>query len=356
MLSICNQIPQESIESISSDYDLIKTIYQDETHEIENQDNKIKFLLKQKYEIEINDSLLSLLREMKFDDLIINNSLMYLPYWLQFDFIPSTRTLKIDFFIYWFRKNQEKRKELSNSISSMEEPYLYNAIENTKLVVENSLNKDSLLNLLSEIKEMIIINMNMSTDNFLLKLTGANKDLGDFMYETKQLPAKKENIKPKKDNEEIQSKGKITTSNNTNEDDDNSKYDLFFEEGGVVGETVIDRASVFQAHAIKVTSLADISKYKKYLLSQKKIKKATHNISAYRFLDKKSQEIFEDYDDDGEDDAGIRLLGIIKKMKVNNVLVVVSRWFGGILLHHDRFKHINDVAKILLNNNIDKFK
>ena len=114
MLSICNQIPQESIESISSDYDLIKTIYQDETHEIENQDNKIKFLLKQKYEIEINDSLLSLLREMKFDDLIINNSLMYLPYWLQFDFIPSTRTLKIDFFIYWFRKNQEKREELSN--------------------------------------------------------------------------------------------------------------------------------------------------------------------------------------------------------------------------------------------------
>ena len=103
-------------------------------------------------------------------------------------------------------------------------------------------------------------------------------------------------------------------------------------------------------------SLADISKYKKYLLSQKKIKKATHNISAYRFLDKKSQEIFEDYDDDGEDDAGIRLLGIIQKMKVNNVLVVVSRWFGGILLHHDRFKHINDVAKILLTNNIEKFK
>lgn len=356
MLSICNQIPQESIESISSDYDLIKTIYQDETHEIENQDSKIKFLLKQKYEIEINDSLLSLLKEMKFDDLIINDSLMYLPYWLQFDFIPATRTLKIDFFIYWFRKNQEKINQLSNAISSMEEPYLYNAIENTKIVVENSLNKDSLLNLLSEIKEMIIINMNMSTDNFLLKLTGANKNLGDFMYETKQLPPKKEKIKPKKENKEIQTNDKTSSLNSTTEEEDNSKYDLFFKEGGVVGETLIDRASVFQAHAIKVTSLADISKYKKYLLSQKKIKKATHNISAYRFLDKKTQEIFEDYDDDGEDDAGIRLLGIIQKMKVNNVLVVVSRWFGGILLHHDRFKHINDVAKILLTNNIEKFK
>ncbi len=74
---------------------------------------------------------------------------------------------------------------------------------------------------------------------------------------------------------------------------------------------------------------------------KKKIKKATHNISAYRFMDEKGNEI-EDYDDDGKHGAGTRVLGILKKMKINNILIVVTRWYGGIMLHQDRFKRITD--------------
>ena len=59
--------------------------------------------------------------------------------------------------------------------------------------------------------------------------------------------------------------------------------------------------------------------------------------------------------DDGEDEAGIRLLAIIKKMKIVNVYVNVSRWYGGILLHQDRFKRICDSAKFLLKDNEDLF-
>jgi putative IMPACT (imprinted ancient) family translation regulator len=30
---------------------------------------------------------------------------------------------------------------------------------------------------------------------------------------------------------------------------------------------------------------------------------------------------------------------------VKNVMVIVSRWYGGILLHGDRFKHISNAAR-----------
>ena len=94
-----------------------------------------------------------------------------------------------------------------------------------------------------------------------------------------------------------------------------------------------------------------------YVPKNNNIEKATHNIYAYRYSDNKSKgNLSEGFDDDGENEAGIRLLGILQKMKVINVLMVVSRWFGGTHIGNDRFKHINDSAKILLLNNKNKFE
>ncbi|VEL38106.1 unnamed protein product [Protopolystoma xenopodis] len=55
-----------------------------------------------------------------------------------------------------------------------------------------------------------------------------------------------------------------------------------------------------------------------------------------------------DYDDDGETHAGQRLLHLLLISRVENVAVIVSRWYGGIQLGPDRFKHINNAAKLLL--------
>ncbi|RYH30823.1 YigZ family protein [archaeon] len=55
-----------------------------------------------------------------------------------------------------------------------------------------------------------------------------------------------------------------------------------------------------------------------------------------------------DCDDDGETAAGSRLAEMIRLMKVDNVAVIVSRWFGGILLGPDRFKFICNSARDLL--------
>jgi putative IMPACT (imprinted ancient) family translation regulator len=52
-----------------------------------------------------------------------------------------------------------------------------------------------------------------------------------------------------------------------------------------------------------------------------------------------------DYDDDGETQAGARLKHLLEILELDNVLVVVSRWYGGTLLGADRFKHINQAAR-----------
>jgi putative IMPACT (imprinted ancient) family translation regulator len=82
------------------------------------------------------------------------------------------------------------------------------------------------------------------------------------------------------------------------------------------------------------------------LYTNKKIAHAAHNIMAYRLaehngggdgVDARTLQINE-CDDDGETAAGSRLLHLLDLMGANNVLVVVTRWYGGIHLGPDRFK------------------
>lgn len=353
MLSITIPIPSEvSFDEIESDYDLIQTMFEDEIHEILRNSEQIKFLIKLNHEIDIKQSIYDLITSMKLNDLILNKDQMYLPYWLKFSISKINFSITINFYIYWLKTKKTLIDSLKDSIHNIEQPFLYNTLENTKLILSESLsNTDDIINIISEIKELNIINMNISINNLLFKLTKANEGLDDFQYENKDIPTDENNNKNNIHNRTDE----IKNENENKSNEEESQYDLFFKCGGFVGDTITDRASVFQAHAIKVNSLAEVNKYKKYLLTQKKIKKATHNISAYRFIDNKSK-LFEDYDDDGEDGAGIRILGVLQKMEAMNVFVVVSRWFGGILLHHDRFKRINDSAINLINQHLDIFK
>ena len=56
----------------------------------------------------------------------------------------------------------------------------------------------------------------------------------------------------------------------------------------------------------------------------------------------------QDYDDDGEDAAGGRLLHLLQILDVKNIVVVVTRWYGGVKLGPARFTHINNAARMLL--------
>lgn len=61
---------------------------------------------------------------------------------------------------------------------------------------------------------------------------------------------------------------------------------------------------------------------------------ARHNCFAYSFYDEKSMQIYSKSSDDGEPSgtAGVPILSVINGNNLVNVLIVVTRYFGGILL------------------------
>jgi len=107
------------------------------------------------------------------------------------------------------------------------------------------------------------------------------------------------------------------------------------------------KKSLFIARACPVSSPAQVKYYISNLIAtDKKIAKATHNITAYRIRqlpDPKS-----DTEPVQSKAAGGRLLHLMQVMDVWGVLVVVSRWYGGVKLGPDRFRIIGDVAREVL--------
>jgi len=116
----------------------------------------------------------------------------------------------------------------------------------------------------------------------------------------------------------------------------------------ITGDTIEDRKSVFQGHTAVVKSLEEVKLVINKLYENKKIAQAAHNIYAYRIFHKEKNTWLSDCEDDGEDAAGGRLLHLLEILDVVDRLVVVTRWYGGILLGPDRFKHINNAARSVI--------
>lgn len=114
------------------------------------------------------------------------------------------------------------------------------------------------------------------------------------------------------------------------------------------GPSFTVQKSVFQSHIAAVSSIEEVSHFFHTIKTDKKYSRATHNILSFRFFCEKTKTIHADCDDDGETSAAGRLLEMMRLMGSIGVAVVVSRWFGGILLGPDRFKYINNSARSLL--------
>lgn len=120
----------------------------------------------------------------------------------------------------------------------------------------------------------------------------------------------------------------------------------------VLSDVVTEKKSVFVGRAAHVTSREQAEAFLDHLIAtDKRVAAATHNISAWRIREKKASDpsaaetIVQDCDDDGETAAGGRLLHLMQLMDVWDVVVVVSRWYGGIKLGPDRFRIINNVGR-----------
>lgn len=112
------------------------------------------------------------------------------------------------------------------------------------------------------------------------------------------------------------------------------------------GPKFFDRKSTFQAHFAPAMSAARGWELANQLSRQKEFASATHNIVAV--FGQENSKTFGDFRDDGEYGAGRKLLHLLQLMNAKNVVVVVSRWYGGVHLGPARFRHINGLAKDLI--------
>ena len=114
------------------------------------------------------------------------------------------------------------------------------------------------------------------------------------------------------------------------------------------GEPFTDRKSTFQAHLAHVVTQDQVRQVLEELKQNRKINNATHNVMAYRIFIDDRNSYLHDCDDDGEAMAGSRLLHLLQILDVKNIIVIVTRWYGGILLGPDRFKHYNNCARDIM--------
>lgn len=115
----------------------------------------------------------------------------------------------------------------------------------------------------------------------------------------------------------------------------------------VLHEMVIeDRGSRYSVSVGHVQNREDIQAFLQRLKKNKEIARATHNTWAARIA--KDGAIFETKSDDGETGAGMVILRVMQKEEVRDCVVCVTRWFGGVKLMNDRYKHVQDATKLAI--------
>lgn len=113
----------------------------------------------------------------------------------------------------------------------------------------------------------------------------------------------------------------------------------------VLSDPVVELRSTFIARCAAVSSPDEAALFVQHLLtSDKRVRSATHNITAWRIRGPNGTS-FQDCDDDGETAAGGRLLHLMQLMELWDTMVVVTRWYGGQKLGPRRFALINTAAR-----------
>jgi len=107
-----------------------------------------------------------------------------------------------------------------------------------------------------------------------------------------------------------------------------------------IEQVLTDRGSRYSVSGAPAQSKADALKVIKKLTSKKKYAKATHNTWALILSDGTQIK-----NDDGEGGAGAIMLQILNRESLYDHIVVVTRWYGGVHLGNDRFRHVKTCVK-----------
>lgn len=106
---------------------------------------------------------------------------------------------------------------------------------------------------------------------------------------------------------------------------------------------VSDRGSRYAVSGGTALSRAEVDAFIKALKKKSKYAKATHNTWAVILSDGGPVK-----NDDGESGAGAVILKMLEREGLQDVVVVVTRWYGGVHLGGDRFAHVVTCTRAFL--------
>jgi putative IMPACT (imprinted ancient) family translation regulator len=102
-----------------------------------------------------------------------------------------------------------------------------------------------------------------------------------------------------------------------------------------IEHVLTDKGSKYAVSGDEITNRTEAADFIKNLKRKKKFAKATHNTWAVIFADGEQVK-----NDDGESGAGTLILQMLERENLHNHIVVVTRWYGGVHLGGDRFRHV----------------
>ncbi|GGA14185.1 YigZ family protein [Neptunicoccus cionae] len=107
-----------------------------------------------------------------------------------------------------------------------------------------------------------------------------------------------------------------------------------------IENVLTDRGSKYAVSGGTVQDRASATAFVKALCRKKKFAKATHNTWAVILPDGTQVK-----NDDGESGAGMVILRMLERDKIIGEVVVVTRWYGGVHLGGDRFRHVQSCVR-----------
>lgn len=106
---------------------------------------------------------------------------------------------------------------------------------------------------------------------------------------------------------------------------------------------ITDRGSKYAVSGGVVRSREEAKAFISGLKRDKKFAKATHNSWGLVLSDGTPLK-----SDDGESGAGMAILRVLEGAGERDLIIVVTRWYGGVKLGGDRFRHVTQAAGMFI--------
>ncbi len=110
-----------------------------------------------------------------------------------------------------------------------------------------------------------------------------------------------------------------------------------------IENVVVDRGSKYAVSGGPVQGRAGVAAFLADLKRAKKYAKATHNSWAVVLSDEGAVK-----NDDGEAGAAAVILRMLERAELVDHVIVVTRWYGGVNLGGDRFRHVIEAVRVYL--------